>query len=374
VALYEHPEPLHLIPAHYTMEQVGDRIASLYEGVERKYRGTLPVGDPRLSSPPIHRGDPLIPDSLAGFGAEAERTFYTLNPQGGASVTTGPGYDPAYVASPWSGTDVGGSPSSRRAGGAGGLEGGNFCDEGVLIGRCVIQQPVRFEGDYTISGVGTVPVTRVQECNCNTAACTCKISFGDFLPDHADLTWARLTLEVERPGVTISAQEQVVTSALVDGRTFGGQCDPPRTCGVSKDAMVCPEECGSYHTCVGNAEVTAQALDGYVEVSVTSGRTLFLGGSCGGHVLNVRATLQAEYVTMGVLDIKPGGGLHCTTPGCNLTITGFRHVNIAAGSGVSSHTLSLAVPRISISGNVYAISLKVFPLPSSRYCIPSRSG
>ena len=264
------------------MEQVSDRIASLYEGVERKYRGTLPVGDPRLSSPPIHRGDPLIPDSLAGFGAEAERTFYTLNPQGGASVTTGPGYDPAYVASPWSGTDVGGSPSSRRAGGAGGLEGGNFCDEGVLIGRCVIQQPVRFEGDYTISGAGTVPVTRVQECNCNTAACTCKISFGDFLPDHADLTWARLTLEVERPGVTISAQEQVVTSALVDGRTFGGQCDPPRTCGVSKDAMVCPEECGSYHTCVGNAEVTAQALDGYVEVSVTSGRTLFLGGQLRG--------------------------------------------------------------------------------------------
>lgn len=74
-----------------------------------------------------------------------------------------------------------------------------------------------------------------------------------------------------------------------------------------------------------------------------------------------RATApQAEYVTTGVLDIKPGGGLHCTSPDCMLTITGFRHVSISAGSGVSSHTLSMAVPRITVSGNVYAVSLKVW--------------
>jgi hypothetical protein len=43
---------------------------------------------------------------------------------------------------------------------------------------------------------GSVPFTRVQECSCDTLGCACSVAFSDFLPEWADIKWARLSVEV----------------------------------------------------------------------------------------------------------------------------------------------------------------------------------
>jgi hypothetical protein len=121
--------------SQYSSVSVHDRIVQLYEKVESRWKTALPIGDPRLSTPPVHgSGESVIPESLRDRGAEAERRNFAINVQPGLAFISGPNGD---------GTQM---PAAN------GTVGGNFCDEGVLDGRCVILQPVHFDSDYVISG------------------------------------------------------------------------------------------------------------------------------------------------------------------------------------------------------------------------------
>jgi hypothetical protein len=133
--LYTPVVPHQLQSPQFPSVAVHDRVLELYRKVESRWKTSLPIGDPSLSSPPVHLSQTsAIPDIPGDRGAEAERRNFAVNIQPGYTMGSGPNGDISSI------------PPANAT------EGGNFCEEGVFDGRCILQQPVRFDGDYTISG------------------------------------------------------------------------------------------------------------------------------------------------------------------------------------------------------------------------------
>jgi hypothetical protein len=104
----------------------------------------------------VHSPKPsAIRDIPGDRGAEAERRNFAVNVQPGHTVSSGPN------------GDINAVPSANAT------VGGNLCDEGVLDGRCIVQQPVRFDGDYTISGRSVCIFCILQRTKIHVCVCVC---------------------------------------------------------------------------------------------------------------------------------------------------------------------------------------------------------
>lgn len=216
-------------PRFHPVKDVREQILEKYDNVERRWKNGPSVIDLDTSSPPISAG----PER----GPYAERRDFALNLQPGAPPFWGPN----------------GEIHPDRDFPANGNYGGNFCDEGALDDHCVIHQILSFPGDYTISGRGTVPFKRVVECRCVEPGCACPALFSDFVPSFGALSWATLTLEVERG--TVEHEASLVSAAVhcragsacinaraltglaeqvqhtrADDVLVQGQCNPPPAC------------------------------------------------------------------------------------------------------------------------------------------------
>ena len=193
------PPPFNLQPGVSTFRDVTDQIVQRYTNVEKRWAGIRPPGLGE-SSPPASTEDASrleFTHVAQARGAVQERSDFTANLQPGA---------PPFSVGP-------GPPSSADP-----LRGGNFCDEGAPYQRCVVHQPLRFPGNYTISGAGTVPFSQTVECTCDqlaAAGCSCAADFKGFLPTWAVLSWARVTTTVEQGAVDTMVQSTTVDGTLV---------------------------------------------------------------------------------------------------------------------------------------------------------------
>jgi len=307
--------------------------------IEERWRRAVPVPD--AVSPPVSAW------ATAGRGQYAERRDYTLNRQPGVSAFGGPRSD------------------SRANFPIDGVKGGNFCDEGSVDTRCIVHRQLLFpsaNGSFTLSGKGRTPFARTAVCSCRRLGCACSVEIGDFLPEYSDLSWARVSVEVERGGVQTSGADALVRSIKVDGSLLQGQCNPPRLCasGASSGSLtiagptVCDPVCGVWHTCLTSRDVSSLAADGHLAVTVESGNWQFAGGSCDGNILHVRVRMEGEYTGQGTLEVRAGGGLFCSHPNCTLTIQEFRTVSLHQGSLVATDSLVVRVPHVYIGGMVQA--------------------
>jgi hypothetical protein len=317
-----------------------------YSDVETRWSTARPV-EPDDSTPPVPTEDPgsrTFTHLPITRGARQERSDFTSNQQPGSSPFQGPSGPPVR-----NGLDVGSSADPLR--------GGNFCDEGSPSSRCVVSQPLRFPGNYTLSGREAVPFAITRECACAGAGCRCLAAFRDFLPTWATLSWARLTAEAERGG-----EGKSWASAKVDGLLLQGRCPVPASCDGPPPhgaGGACAPACGRYSPCLHEVDVTDAAADGAVGVEVLDGGGGDPAADCGGRAVSARVRLEGEYTVWGALDVKPGGGLFCERPNCTLAIRDYRWVNVHAGAAVAAERVEIRAAALTVAGTVSALSMEI---------------
>ena len=322
-----------------TKKLVEDKFAD----IEARWRNALPIAGGEAQSTPISEWE------TSGRGQYSERSDYTLNRQPGVAPLGGPRSD------------------ARENFPINGAEGGNFCDQGSVNTRCIVHRELRFDTNFTLSGQGRTPFARTAYCSCKTLGCACKVEIGDFLPEFADLSWARLSVEVERGGVQVGATDALVKAIQVDSTLLQGQCNPPRLCapGAPSESLtvagpaVCDPVCDEWHTCASARDVSELALDGHLEISVESGNWQFAGGTCDGNILHVRVRMEGEYTGQGTLEVRGGGGIFCVLPNCTITVQDFRQVSFLEGSVVATDGLVVRAPALYIGGTVETNRLEI---------------
>ena len=314
-----------------------------YADIEERWRQALPIAGGSASSTPISEWP------VNGRGQFAERRDYTLNRQPGAPALSGPRSD------------------TRENFPIDGNLGGNFCDEGSVDTHCIVHRELLFPGNFTLSGQGRTPFARTAFCSCKALGCACTAELGDFLPEFADLSWASLSVEVERSGVQVGHPGALVKQIKVDDALLRGQCNPPRLCahGAPSESLEasgppeCNPICGEWHACAVAHDVSHLAIDGHLAVTVQSGNWNFRGGTCDGNVLHVRVRLEGEYTGHGTLDVRAGGGIFCVSPACVIKIQDFRTVSFREGSRVATDSLEITIPRVHVDGVVEANRVKI---------------
>ena len=272
-----HPEVIRSSPVTDVNHRVYSNVQTLmedkYADIEEKWRGAIPITVGDAVSPPISDW-PAV-----GRGPYAERRDYTLNRQPGVPPLNGP--------RPVTREDFYRELNMT-------VPSGNFCDEGSVDTRCIVHRelllPVTAASPaYTLSGKGLTPFARTSFCSCQSLGCSCSVEIGDFLPEFADLSWARLTVEVERGGVELEGDAALIKSIKVDGTLLADQCNPPRHCTHPEShslsgAAVCDPLCGEWYTCARSRDISSLAVNGRLAVTVESGNWAFLGGTCGASV------------------------------------------------------------------------------------------
>ena len=343
----DHPS-LALISEYRRTRSLEEQILQRYSDVESRWSTARPIFGADVSSPPVG-----IEDSVSRSftylpitrGNMQERSDFASNLQPGAPPFRGP-----------SGPAI--QNGNQILSSANPLFGGNFCDEGSLSSRCVVNQPLMFPGNYTISGRESVPFAVTKYCSCSGVGCQCTADFKQFLPGWASLSWARLTAEAERSSVAKFWKTTKVDSALIQGH-----CSVPSICNLpesSSDRMgQCELVCSQYAPCLTQIDVTDFAEDGSLVFEALDGGSEYLSDSCGGHTLNARVFLEGEYVVTGVLDVKPGGGLFCELSNCSLSIQDFRWINVHAGGTIAADGVSIRTAALTVAGSVYALSMEV---------------
>ena len=322
-----------------TKKLVEDKFAD----IEARWRLALPIAGGEAQSTPVSEWE------TAGRGQYAERSDYTLNRQPGVPPLGGPRSD------------------SRENFPIDGADGGNFCDQGSVNTRCIVHRELRFDKNFTLSGQGVTPFARTASCSCKTLGCACTVQVGDFLPEFADLSWARLSVEVERGGVQMDGADALVKSIKVDETLLQGQCNPPRLCapGAPSESLsvagpaICPPLCGEWHSCATSRDVSELAVDGNLAVTVESGNWNFVGGNCDGNILHVRVRIEGEYAGQGTLEVRAGGGLFCVLPNCTISVQDFRTVSFREGSVVAADTLLVRVPALYLGGTLEANRVEI---------------
>ena len=322
------------------------QILQHYSDVEVRWSTSRPIGDPETSSPPVAVEDAAshsfsrLPLSR---GPLQERSDFTANLQPGAPPFEGPS----------------GSALPNSVPGASSVNpqyGGNFCDEGSPSSRCVVNQPLRFPCNYTISGLETVPFAVTQYCACTGPGCRCTAKFAEYLPGWATLSWARLTAEAEQ-----GDSPKSWAAATVDAHLVQGRCGVPPACNRPDlwQKGSCEVICGQFIPCLTRIDVTDFAVDGAITFEVLDGGSQDAAHSCGGVTLRTRLLLEGEYVVRGVLDVKPGGGLLCDCPNCTLTIADYRWINVYDGAAIAAEAVVIRTAALTVAGAIYALSMEV---------------